>query len=62
MFLDNDIENVVLDHHYYWAFEIDGQHTIDNWCSDAAYFAGLADTIKYEVWFGEWSLATDNCA
>lgn len=61
LFADNDIHNVVLDHHYYWAFE-DYVHDITTACNDAKYFTGLADQIKYEVWFGEWSLATDNCA
>jgi len=50
-----------MDHHYYWAFE-SNINAIKNFCDDATYFAGLADQIKYEVWFGEWSLATDNCA
>jgi hypothetical protein len=31
-------------------------------CNHAKYFAELADKFKYPVFYGEWSLATDNCA
>lgn len=61
LFRDDDIDKVAMDHHYYWAFE-SGLNKIDQFCQDTKYFAGLADQIKYEVWFGEWALATDNCA
>lgn len=61
MFEDGDTHNVVLDHHYYWAFQADGQNKLEHWYEDTLYFAKLADHIKYEVWIGEWSLATDKC-
>jgi len=59
MFLD--VENVVLDHHYYQVRNIEGNNT-------SLFTLGYktesekADNVKYDVWFGEWSLATDICA
>lgn len=61
MFDDNDMENVVMDHHYYQAWNQGMTNTgqsCDLYWSNAAY----ADSIKYDVWIGEWALATDVCA
>ena len=32
------------------------------YCDDYSYGLGAASDIKYDVWIGEWSLATDTCA
>jgi len=77
MFDDDDMENVVMDHHFYqaWYYRSDdgsgcpkgdytdvGQTCLDFYCQDYINAnEGLKD-IKYEVWIGEWSLATDTCA
>ena len=61
LFRDDDIDKVIMDHHYYWAFEKDITD-IDGFCKDAEKNAAVADQIKYQVYFGEWALATDNCA
>jgi hypothetical protein len=42
LFRDDDIENVVIDHHYYWAFESDLKE-VQDMCNHAKYFAELAD-------------------
>ena len=57
----DDLDKVVMDHHYYWAFG-DGMSKLADFCA-ATYAETLkADKIKYQVWFGEWALATDKCA
>jgi glucan 1,3-beta-glucosidase len=61
LFADDDIENVVMDHHYYQAWNTN-MNTVKQLCDDAESNANYADSFKYEVWFGEWSLATDVCA
>lgn len=62
LFPDDDMENVVLDMHYYQAF--DGYHhdTIQPYCDEYESGMAVAETIKYPVWNGEWSLGTDTCA
>eukprot|EP01029_Cantina_marsupialis_P029199 TRINITY_DN779931_c0_g1_i1.p1 TRINITY_DN779931_c0_g1~~TRINITY_DN779931_c0_g1_i1.p1 ORF type:complete len:444 (-),score=106.18 TRINITY_DN779931_c0_g1_i1:500-1831(-) len=59
--LFEDTKNVVLDHHYYsaWWPKMD---TIGEYCDH--YGSGLngVKSIKYDVWIGEWALATDTCA
>jgi len=37
-------------------------NTTKQFCDDYENNAAYADQIKYEVWIGEWSLATDVCA
>lgn len=51
-----------MDHHYYQAFNQPAFATVEDSCKDYESNAGYADQFKYEVWFGEWSLATDVCA
>ena len=61
LFADDDIENVVMDTHQYFAWG--GQHgDIGTYCDDYSATIGYASQIKYDVWVGEWSLATDVCA
>lgn len=37
-------------------------YTAQEFCDDYEKNAQTADKVKYEVWIGEWSLATDVCA
>ena len=66
LFEDWDTENVVMDHHYYQAFDAapgpDTNTSIAARCEAYASETLKAKDIKYDVWFGEWALATDNCA
>lgn len=61
MFADDDHEKVALDHHQYQAWT-NNMNTTNQFCDDYENNAAYADQIKYEVWIGEWSLATDVCA
>ena len=62
LFADNDIDKVAMDHHYYQAWNT-GMNTTQQFCDDYEKNAQTAtDAIKYDVWWGEWSLATDVCA
>ena len=36
--------------------------TVEEFCNEYEKYASQADNIKYDVWIGEWSLATDFCA
>ena len=61
LFDDDDHENVVMDTHQYFAWG--GQHgDIGTYCDEYGGTMGHAFDIKYDVWVGEWSLATDVCA
>lgn len=62
MFADDDMENVVMDIHVYQAF---GQTFNHSWEVCQAYKENLIGNtrgVKYPIWVGEWSLATDICA
>lgn len=61
LFADDDTELVAMDHHYYQAWN-QGMTTTKQFCDDYEGNSANADGSKYEVWFGEWSLATDVCA
>ena len=61
IFPDDDMENVVLDRHHYHVWN-KGLNTTEKHCALYEENAALARKVKYEVWFGEWSLATDICA
>lgn len=50
-----------MDHHYYQAW-FSGVTTKEAFCDEYEKENKIADDIKYEVWIGEWSLATDVCA
>jgi glucan 1,3-beta-glucosidase len=66
MFPDNDMANVVMDTHFYQAWW--GRDKPTKPAALANYCQGYTDSnthlkdIKYDVWVGEWSLATDVCA
>jgi glucan 1,3-beta-glucosidase len=59
--LFDDTDKVVLDTHFYTAWW-GASYDIGQYCD--GYYSGLseAQNIKFEVWVGEWSLATDVCA
>ena len=61
LFTDDDMENVVMDTHAYMAW---WEHKNDIWmyCNDYEAVMASLDTVKYPIWIGEWSLATDVCA
>lgn len=61
LFADDDHENVVMDHHYYQAWN-QNMNTTEQFCADYESNANYANSFKYDVWFGEWALATDVCA
>lgn len=61
MFPDDDMDKVVMDHHYYQAWNHD-MNTTQQFCDDYERNAANAANMKYPVWFGEWALATDVCA
>ena len=64
LFADGDTEMTAVDHHGYFAWE-DDLKTVEQACnfikSDCE-FAAEFRAAGIEVWWGEWSLATDNCA
>ena len=63
LFRDDDIDKVVMDHHYYQAFNNPSPfNTVKDSCDDYEQNAAYAEQFKYQVWFGEWALATDVCA
>lgn len=61
MFADDDIDKVVMDTHFYQAWNAD-MGSAEAYCNDYEYGLGAARDIKYDVWVGEWSLALDTCA
>jgi glucan 1,3-beta-glucosidase len=63
LFEDDDHEDVVMDHHYYQAFTRNPSTDPQAHCDEYETIAkNLTETIKYDIWIGEWSLATDICA
>lgn len=60
LFDDDDMENVVMDTHQYQAWW--GANPLSGYCWGYYDMLGQASLIKYPVWVGEWSLATDVCA
>lgn len=59
---DEDISNVIMDTHQYFAWW-SAQTEIQGYCNGyQELFEENAPSIKYEIWVGEWSLATDVCA
>lgn len=61
LFADDDMENVVMDTHQYFAWG--GPHgDIGTYCDEYGANISQANNVKYDVWVGEWSLATDVCA
>ena len=63
LFDDDDLENVVMDTHQYMAWWTGHDDNIGGFCDDyGANMYRWAPNIKYDIWVGEWSLATDVCA
>lgn len=61
LFEDDDMENVVMDTHQYTAWW-ERKDEISAYCSDYEGVFNNMNNIKYPIWVGEWSLATDVCA
>ena len=61
LFDDDDHENVVMDTHQYFAWW-GAQDDIGSYCDGYGGTFNEAAKIKYDIWVGEWSLATDVCA
>ena len=61
MFDDSDMANVVMDTHQYFAWGAP-HGDIGSYCDEYGRTLGNAQQVKYDVWVGEWSLATDVCA
>lgn len=61
LFADGDTHNVVIDNHYYQAWDKDSG-TVDTVCQKYKDHMEMLAGHKYEVWVGEWALATDTCA
>jgi glucan 1,3-beta-glucosidase len=62
LFSDADMDNVVLDTHQYICFGAKFEEDIMTHCDNYRDSLKPAKDIKYPVWVGEWSLATDTCA
>lgn len=50
-----------MDTHQYYAWD-PAHGPIATYCSEYATRLSLANSVKYDIWVGEWSLATDVCA
>jgi glucan 1,3-beta-glucosidase len=61
LFEDDDMTNVVMDTHAYMAWWEHKNDTI-MYCNDYEGVMASLDSVKYPIWIGEWSLATDVCA
>lgn len=61
LFPDNDMENVVMDNHSYMAWW-ERKNDIGQYCDGYGSGIHAMSDIKYPIWVGEWSLATDVCA
>jgi glucan 1,3-beta-glucosidase len=62
LFDDDDMENVIYDYHPYLAFGAQFETDVMVHCDNYQQALSLAEDVKYPVWAGEWSLATDVCA
>lgn len=63
LFVEEDRHMVAVDHHGYLAWTMNA--TVEEYCTEWAQNVTGADPwveAGYEVWWGEWSLATDTCA
>lgn len=61
MFPDDDHDKVIMDVHYYTAWS-PAKWNIESYCDQYEEDWKIAEKIKYDIWVGEWSLATDVCA
>ena len=64
MFRDDDMDKVAIDVHHYQAFmNPPNFKTTQDSCDEyETSISAIVDQLKYPVWLGEWSLATDVCA
>jgi len=62
LFADGDTHNVVLDNHYYRAWNNLGNTDVATVCQSYKEHLEMIQGHKYEVMMGEWALATDDCA
>lgn len=60
LFEASDREDVVLDNHYYQAWS--GYTSVEQACQEYEKYGQRVSQLGYEIWVGEWSLATDKCA
>jgi hypothetical protein len=58
---DEDFSNVIMDTHFYTAW-LGAKDYVGKYCDEYRNSLSEASKIKYDVWVGEWSLATDVCA
>lgn len=59
---DESVEGIVMDTHFYTAWW-GSQDSIEGYCGGyEGTMSNLKNTMRYPVWVGEWSLATDVCA
>ena len=57
------MDHIALDMHFYTAWQDGFRDTSQDACDYyETYVSAYADRVKYPVWVGEWSLATDVCA
>jgi len=60
---DDDMDHIAMDMHFYEAWQSGFGDTSKDACDYyETYVSTYADRVKYPVWVGEWSLATDVCA
>jgi glucan 1,3-beta-glucosidase len=62
LFDDDDMENVIMDFHPYMAFSAGFQSDVTKHCDHYRLQLAATKGVKYPLWAGEWSLATDTCA
>jgi len=67
MFADDDHDGVIMDTHFYQAWwgrddPEDKDKQFNTYCQGYTDSNTHLKDIKYDVWVGEWSLATDVCA
>lgn len=62
LFDDDDMDKVAMDTHQYMGWW-ERKDSIGQYCDDyGGVMRGIAGYVKYPIWVGEWSLATDVCA
>jgi len=61
LFRKDDVEKTAIDHHYYWAFG-NNLWKLGDLCTGVEKEAEKASQFNMDVWFGEWALASENCA
>ena len=62
LFDKDDVDKVAMDHHYYQAWYGADVTSSDQFCQSYYDEVGQGYWFNFDVWFGEWALATDVCA